>query len=115
EQESRLVAERPPLLRLTRIEAAHVLDVRARDEGALAGTCQDDDVRRVVLGELAQPVAELGQRLDVERVERLFPVDSDDCDRVVAVDCDAHAGTAPRMKSTISVVGAPGPKTPATP
>ena len=31
------------------------------------------------------------------------------------VDDDAHAGTAPRMKSTISVVGAPGPNTPATP
>ena len=76
---------------------------------------EHDDVRRVVLGELAQPVAELGQRLDVERVERLLPVDRDDGDRVAAVDEHAQAGTAPRMKSTISVVGAPGPNTPATP
>ena len=44
----------------------------------------DDDARGVVLGELAQPVAELGQRLDVERVERLLPVDRDDGDRFVA-------------------------------
>ena len=36
EQARRLVAERPPLLRLARAEAAHVLDVRAGDEGALA-------------------------------------------------------------------------------
>src|SRR4029077_12811856 len=68
-----------------------------------------------VVGELAQPVAQLGERLDVERVERLLPVDRDDGDRVLAVDGDAHAGTAPRMKSTISPVGAPGPNTPATP
>ena len=64
--------------------------------------------------ELAQPVAELGQRPDVERVECLLPVDRDDGDRVAAVDLDAHAVTAPFRKSTISVVGAPGPKTPAT-
>ena len=36
-------------------------------------------------------------------------------DAAVVVDEDAHAGTAPRMKSTISPVGAPGPNTPATP
>ena len=36
----------------------------------------------LVVGELAQPVAELGQRLDVERVERVLPVDRDDGDRV---------------------------------
>src|SRR5207253_6108551 len=35
EQARRLVAERAPLLRLAGAEAAHVLDVRARDEGAL--------------------------------------------------------------------------------
>ena len=110
------MAERPPRLRLRGVEAAHVLDVRPSDEGALARAREDDDARRVVLGELAQPVAELGQRLDVERVERVLPVDRDDGDRVVApLDEDAQAGTAPRMKSTISVVGAPGPKTPATP
>src|SRR5262249_28157403 len=97
------------------VESAHVLDVGPGNECAIAGAREYDDVGRVVLGELTQPVAELGQRLDVERVERLRPVDRDDGDRVVAIDEDAHAGTAPRMKSTISVVGAPGPKTPATP
>ena len=47
----------------------------------LARAGEDDDARRVVLGELAQAVAELGQRLDVERVERFLPVDRDDGDR----------------------------------
>ena len=54
--------------------------------------------------ELAQAVAQLGQRLDVERVERVLAVDRDDGDRAVAGDVDAHAGTAPLRKSTISVV-----------
>ena len=65
--------------------------------------------------ELAQPVAQLGERLDVERVERVLPVDGDDGHRAVACDLDAQAGTAPLRKSTISVVVAPGPNTAATP
>src|SRR6185437_11011135 len=115
EHARRLVAEGTPLLRLARSEAAHVLDVGPGDEGAVAGAGEDDGVRRLVLGELVQTIAELRQRLDVERVQRLLPVDRDDGDRVVTVDEDGHAATAPFRKSTISVVGAPGPKTPATP
>src|SRR5262249_26209744 len=115
EQARRLVAESAPLLRLLRAEATHVVEGRAGDDRAVARTGEDEHARRVVLGELEQPVAKLRQRLDVERVERLLPVDGDDGDRVAAVDEDAHAGTAPWMKSTISVVGAPGPNTPATP
>ena len=54
------------------------------DEGLLARAREHDDARGVVVGELAQTVAQLGQRLDVERVERVLPVDRDDGDRAVA-------------------------------
>src|SRR5207244_692259 len=91
------------------------LDVGARDERLLARAGEDDDARRVVGGEVAQAVAQLGERLDVERVERVLAVDRHERDAAGVLDEDAHAGTAPRMKSTISPVGAPGPKTPATP
>jgi len=49
----RLMAERSPLLRLVRTEAAHVLDVGPGDEGALAGTREDDDACRRVIRKLA--------------------------------------------------------------
>ena len=52
---------------------------KARSPAPVRTTTRAD----VVLGELAQAVAELGQRLDVERVERVLPVDRDDGDRVV--------------------------------
>src|SRR5581483_8528593 len=116
EQPRRLVAERAPALRSAGLEAPHVLDVRARDEGLLSRAGEDDDARGLVLGELTEAVPQLGERLDVEGVEGVLPVDRDEDDSgVLAVDDDRHAGTAPRMKSTISPVGAPGPKTPAMP
>src|SRR5262249_1281284 len=115
EQAAGLVAERAPAPRVVRAEPAHVLDVGAGDERLLARAGQDDGPRLPIVGELAEPVAQLGQRLDIERVERVLPIDRDDADRAVAPHVDTQAGTAPRRKSTISVVVAPGPNTPATP
>jgi hypothetical protein len=43
----------------------------------------NDDARRVVLRELAKSVAQLGQRLDVQRVERVLAVDRDERDAAV--------------------------------
>src|SRR5581483_12468555 len=77
---------------------------------------QDDDPRRGVRRELPQPVAERLQRLVVQRVQRVGPVDRDDGDAVVPVlDADAQTATFERRNSTISLVGAPGVKTAATP
>src|SRR5262249_42174991 len=92
----------------------HVLDVGAGDERLLPGSGQHDDPGRVVVRELCEAVAKLRERRDVECVERILPVDRDDGDAVVDGDVD-HAGTAPRRKSTMSLVGAPGPNTWATP
>jgi len=47
--------------------------------------------------------------------DRLLAVDENGCDRTFAVDADAYAGTFPRRNSTISLVGAPGVNTSATP
>src|SRR5262249_10229066 len=77
EQPARLVAERAPALRLLGLEAAHVLDVGARDEGPVAGAREHDDACAVVAGELLQLVAQRRERLDVERVERLGARDRD--------------------------------------
>src|SRR5207237_3741839 len=50
------VAEAAPLLRLEHREAAHVLDVRARDERAVTRAGQDDDSRLLVVRQLGQSV-----------------------------------------------------------
>ena len=115
EQPSGLVTERPPLLRLAHVEPAHVLDVGTRDECLLAGARQDDRAGVIVAGELAEPFTKLRERGDVERVQRLLPVDGDDGDRALAVDPNQETGTFPLRKSTISLVAAPGPNTSATP
>ena len=52
---------------LGRVEAAHVLDVGAGAEGALALARDDNRVNSVVDGGVAQPVTQLGQRGRVER------------------------------------------------
>src|SRR5437660_5495220 len=109
------MTECAPRLRLLDAEAAHVLDVGSRDEGPLAGTGEDDNPGRLVVGELAQAVAQGRQCLDVQRVHGFLAVDGDDRERVVAVDADQLTGTFPLRKSTISLVAAPGPKTSATP
>ena len=41
--------------------------------------------RTVVVGELEQPVAQLGERRDVERVQRFRPGDREDGDPVLAL------------------------------
>src|SRR5262249_44632634 len=114
EQPARLVAERAPALRLLGLEAAHVLDVGARDEGPVAGAREHDDACAVVAGELLQLVAQRRERLDVERVECLGARDRDGRDPVRDLRQD-HAATRSRRKSPISVVGAPGVKISATP
>ncbi len=115
EQPAAFVPQRAPAPGLLDREAAHVLDVRSGHEGLVAGAGQHDHARFLVLGELAQAVTQLLQRRPVEGVHRLRPVDGDGGDPAVALDPNAQAGTLPFKKSTISAVGAPGVKTPATP
>ena len=70
----------------------------------------------VVVTELGQAVAELGERRDVERVHRLGTIECEDGDRVLAIEADGYeTGTFSLRKSTISPVGAPGVKISATP
>src|SRR5580765_3481569 len=114
EQASGLVPESAPLLRLVDVEAAHVLDVRSGDECLLPRAGHDHRARRLVAGELAQPVTQLRERRHVKRVHGLRTVDRDERDRVFPLDVD-QTGTLPLRKSTISLVGAPGVKTSATP
>ena len=69
-----------------------------------------------VVRELAQAVAELGERLQVERVQRVLAVDRDDDEPAAArLDADGYAGTFARRNSTISAVGVPGVNTAPTP
>src|SRR5436309_881573 len=114
-QPAGLVAEGSPLLGLADVQAAHVLDVRSGGEGLLARAGQDDHPRTGVVGEFPQPVAQLGQRREIEGVQRVLTVDRDDGDAGIERYRDAHAATLSRRKSTISLVGAPGVKTAATP
>src|SRR6185436_13789847 len=83
-------------------------------ERAVAGACEDDHMGVRITREPAQPVAELGERLAVQRVQRVGPVDRDDA-VVALLGRDRYAGTLARRNSTISPVGAPGVKTAATP
>src|SRR6266511_800377 len=116
QQLSDVLAELAPLLRPLDAEPAHVLDVRTRGESPVAGPGQDDHPHAAVLAKLEQAVAQLGQRRDVERVQRFLPVDGEDRDAVLACDVNRYAtGTFCLRKSTISLVGAPGVKTSATP
>src|SRR5439155_8548260 len=117
EQPRRLVPERAPRLRVVDVEPVHVLDVGTGDERLVARAGEHDDPNLGVAGELAQPVAKLGQNLHFEGVERLRPVDLDDRDALVVADDDGYAATSTcdRRNSTISLVGAPGVKTSATP
>src|SRR6266540_373387 len=108
--------DKPALQRLAAVdvERAHVLDVGARDEGAVARAGEDEHADVAVVAQLPQPVAQLRQRGDVERVHRVGAVDDDGRDGFFALDAD-HAGTRARRNSTISIVGAPGVNTSATP
>ena len=85
----------------------------ARSPAPVSTTTRTAGVAR----QLLEPIPELRQRLDVERVQRLGPVDRDEGDAVLApVDPDGYAtGTLSRRNSTISRVGAPGVNTAATP
>ena len=77
----RLVAERAPRLRARPVEAA-MYSMSAPATNAFVARAREDDARAASsVAELAQPVAQLGQRLDVERVQRLLPVDRDDARR----------------------------------
>src|SRR5581483_1122649 len=116
EQAAAFVTERAPRVSLEDGHLCHLLDVRPGGERLLARAGENDDPRRSVGRELAQPVAERLERLVVQRVERVGPVDRDDGDAVdPLLDADAQAGTFERRNSTISLVGAPGVKTAATP
>src|SRR5439155_22568146 len=109
------VPEAAPLPRLEDGQVAHVLDVRASDERALAGAGQHDDPRLLVARQLAQPVVQRAQRLAVERVHRLRTLDCEDRDPVLAGEADAQTGTLAFRNSTISLVDTPGVNTSATP
>src|SRR5262249_10193319 len=106
----------PPAVALEDSHHDHLVDVRPGGECPVAGSGEDDDPDVGVARELAQAIAKSGQRLAVERVQRVGPVDRDDGDAVVAVlDRNAYAGTCERRKSPISEVGAPGVTPAATP
>src|SRR5262245_20078547 len=117
EQLPYLVAERAPVLGLLDREAAHVLDVRAGRERLVARTGEDDHAHGVVPSQIGQALAQLAERVDVERVHGLGPVDGDDRDRVaLALHPNGYeTGTFAWRNSTISEVGAPGVKISATP
>jgi hypothetical protein len=94
----------------------HLVDVRPGGERTVARSGENHDADIGVAGELAQTVAQSCQRLAVERVQRIGPVDRDDGGAaVLLIDQNAYAGTFDRRKSTISDVGAPGVNTAATP
>src|SRR5439155_11828916 len=101
--------------RLLDVEGAHVLDVCAGNERLLPRACEHDDAHICVVRQLAQAVAQLREGRNVERVERVLPVDRHDGDSAVARGRDGQTATSPFRKSTISLVGAPGVKIPATP
>jgi hypothetical protein len=65
--------------------------------------------------ELSEPVPQRLERLDVERVERVLPIDRDDRDPAFLADGDQLTGTFSRRNSTTSPIGAPGVNTSATP
>src|SRR6266536_1046442 len=115
EQPRGLVGESAPRLRLVDAEPAHVLDVRAGDERLLACAREDDDACPLVVGEIAEAIPQRRQRLEVERVQRVLPIDGDHRDRVLPLDVDHVTGILPLTKSTMPEVGAPGVKTSATP
>src|SRR5204862_7789415 len=91
-----------------------VLDVGAGDEGLLPRPREDHHARARLGRHLLQSVAQLVQRRQIERVQRLLPVNRDDGDAVFTCDVD-QTGILPFRKSTISDVGAPGVNTSATP
>ena len=70
--------ELAPLARLEHAESLHVLDVGAGDESLVARPGQHDDPRLRVDGQLGEPVTKRVRVLDVERVQRLRPIDHDD-------------------------------------
>src|SRR5207244_8061209 len=88
EQARSPVPEPTPRLRLVDAEPAHVLDVRAGDEGLLARAGEDDDAGPLVVGEIAETIPQRRQGLDVERVQRVLPIDGHHRDRVLPRDMD---------------------------
>src|SRR5207253_2984964 len=101
EQLPDVLTELAPLPSLADLEPAHVLDVGARDERPVAGAGQDDGARALVVPQLQEPIAELGQRRQVERVHRVGTVDGEDRDSVLACELDRYARTFFFRNSTI--------------
>jgi hypothetical protein len=69
----------------------HLLDVRTGGEG-LFGPGEDDAADLLVRVRLGQRLAELAQKLGVERVERVGAVQPDDGDVVLEIDDDRAVG-----------------------
>jgi len=63
-----------------------LVDVRAGDKRLLARPGQDDDAHGVVLLEIEDDVSQFVQRLRIQRVQHLGPVDRDGRDRAVALE-----------------------------
>ncbi len=90
EQTPDLVADLGELARLLGRDLAHVLEVGAADEGAVARAGEHDAANARVLAQLAQARLELADGLDVERVQARLAIDLHQRDRSVPRDDDAH-------------------------
>src|SRR5918995_3039370 len=80
---------------LCRSEIDHLLDIGARGERAIPGSCQDDDPDRAILTERVERSPQEVELLGVERVERLWAVHRDDRDAVVDLDVNRHVSLFP--------------------
>jgi hypothetical protein len=84
------VADLGELARLLAGDLAHVLEVGASDEGAVARTREHDAANARVLAQLAESRRELADGLDVERIQARLAIDLHHRDRSVPRDDDAH-------------------------
>ena len=110
------VAELAPGRRLLDREAAHVLDVGAGDERLLARAGQHDHADLGVASELAASRSRSSS--SVGRSSAFIASGRSIVTVAIAPSrstTDGQTGTFPRRNSTISLVGAPGVKTAATP
>src|SRR5207248_4244768 len=89
DQRGQHMAQLAEFARLPGPHRSHLGDVRAGDEGALAGAGEDDDAG---VGALADRLGQLAQRLGVQRVQRLRPVDGDGRDGRLVLDQDVLVG-----------------------
>ena len=94
------MAELTPAARLEDADPLHVLDVRTGDEGLLAGRREDDDPRRLVGREFLEAGTKILHVREIDRVERVLPIDGDCGDAAVALDVDGQKARPRREAAT---------------